>query len=127
MCSRNGSARLVGKSCLINNIQEKMSFGAFMTVIRTPYPYFLQSFFCSEYFKNQLTSVATTSVNQITTGMLNNYLVIKPTNEEENQFADFVKHIDKLKFQENETILQYICYNIFSIEKFNIEREVKNG
>ena len=100
MCSRNGSARLVGKSCLINNIQEKMSFGAYMTVIRTPYPYFLQSFFSSEYFKNQLTSVATTSVNQITTGMLNNYLVIKPTSEEENQFADFVKHIDKLKYND---------------------------
>ena len=126
MCSRNGSARLVGKSCLINNIQEKMSFGAFMTVIRTPYPYFLQSFFCSEYFKNQLTSVATTSVNQITTGMLNNYLVIKPTNEEENQFADFVKHIDKLKFCKIITNLKNICYNVFDYKYINFQREVKN-
>ena len=100
MCSRNGSARLVGKSCLISNLKEPISFGAFMTVIRTEYPYFLQGFFCSDYFKKQLTGVSTTSVNQITTCMLNNYSVIRPTQEEENQFADFVKHIDKLKYND---------------------------
>ena len=97
MCSRNGSARLVGKSCLISDVKEDMSFGAFMTVIRSEYPYFLQSFFSSQYFTSQLTSVATTSVNQITTYMLNGYKTIKPTDDEENIFATFVKHIDKLK------------------------------
>ena len=97
MCSRNGSARLVGKSCLISDVKEDMSFGAFMTVIRSEYPYFLQSFFSSQYFTRQLTSVATTSVNQITTYMLNGYKTIKPTDDEENSFATFVKHIDKLK------------------------------
>lgn len=98
MCSRNGSARLVGKSCLIRNPQEKMTFGAFMTVIRTNYPYFLQSFFTSQYFKEQLTGVATTSVNQITSTMLNNYEVIEPSIEEEIEFASFVELIDKSKF-----------------------------
>ena len=98
MCSRNGSARLVGKTCLIKNPKEKMSFGAFMTVIRTKYPYFLQSFFCSEFFKNQLTGVATSSVNQITTKMLNEYEVIMPTDSEEEEFASFVEQIDKSKF-----------------------------
>jgi len=97
MCSRNGSARLVGKSCLIRNPKEKMSFGAFMTVIRTRYPYFLQSFFTSEFFKEQLTGVATTSVNQITSNMLNNYEVIEPSIEEEIEFAHFVEQIDKSK------------------------------
>lgn len=97
MCSRNGSARLVGKSCLISDVKEDMSFGAFMTVIRSEYPYFLQSFFSSQYFTSQLTSVATTSVNQITTYMLNGYKTIKPTDDEENTFATFVKQVDKLK------------------------------
>ena len=91
MCSRNGSARLVGKSCLIRNPKEIMTFGAFMTVIRTKYPYFLQSFFTSDYFKNQLIDVATTSVNQITSKMLNNYYVIEPTLAEEYEFAAFVE------------------------------------
>ena len=98
MCSRNGSARLVGKSCLIKNIKEPLSFGAFMTVIRTQYPYFLQAYFCSDYFKQQLTGTKTASVNQITTKMLNDYSVIEPTKEEEKTFSEFVKQIDKSKF-----------------------------
>ena len=98
MCSRNGSARLVGKSCLIRHPKEQMSFGAFMTVVRTKYPYFLQGFFTSDYFKNQLTGVGTASVNQITSGMLNNYDVIEPTEVEEKEFESYVKQIDKSKF-----------------------------
>ncbi|MDO4472027.1 MAG: restriction endonuclease subunit S [Bacillota bacterium] len=97
MCARNGSARLVGKSCLIRNPEEKMAFGAFMSVVRTDYPYFLQGFFSSHYFKTQLTTVGTTSVNQITSKMLNNYEVIQPTLEQENDFAMFCEQVDKSK------------------------------
>ena len=88
MCSRNGSARLVGKSCLIRHPEEKMSFGAFMTVVRTKYPYFLQAFFASDYFKSQLTGVGTSSVNQITSGMLNNYDAIEPTEAEDRNISE---------------------------------------
>ena len=98
MCARNGSARLVGKSCLINELNEKMSFGAFMTIIRSKFPYFLQGFFLSEYFKSQLTGVATTTVNQITSGMLSNYKIIIPTDNDERVFSNFYKKCDKLKF-----------------------------
>ena len=98
MCSRNGSARLVGKTCLIKNPREEMSFGAFMTVIRTDYPYFLNAFFNSDFFREQLTGTATASVNQITSGMLNSYRVIEPSCEEEKRFAAFVELIDKSKF-----------------------------
>ena len=75
-----------------------MSYGAFMTVIRSRYPYFLNGFFNSTYFLQQLTGTQTASVNQITTGMLNGYTVIKPSDTEENEFAEFVKLIDKSKF-----------------------------
>ena len=98
MCSRNGSARLVGKSCLIRNPEEKMSFGAFMTVIRTDYPYFMQSFFSSDFFKKQLVGVKTASVNQITTSMLYGYETIKISDDKETSFASFVQQIDKSKF-----------------------------
>lgn len=98
MCARNGSARLVGKSCLIRNPKEEMAFGAFMSVIRTGYPYFLQGFFSSDYFKNQLTNVGTTSVNQITSKMLNNYNVIMPTKGQEEEFSVFCSQVDKSKF-----------------------------
>jgi type I restriction enzyme S subunit len=98
MCSRNGSAKLVGKSCLITEVPERMSYGAFMTVIRTRFPYFMQGFLCSEFFKQQLTGTQTASVNQITSGMLLNYTTIKPSNENEKDFASFVQLIDKSKF-----------------------------
>lgn len=97
MCARNGSARLVGKSCLIRKPKEDMAFGAFMSVIRTEYPYFLQGFFSSEYFKKQLTNVGTTSVNQITSKMLNNYSVIMPTKKQEKEFGIFCDQVEKSK------------------------------
>lgn len=98
MCSRNGSARLVGKTCLIHRPKESMTWGAFMTVIRTEFPYILQNYMMSEYFKRQLTTTQTASVNQITNKMLMNYTFFRPKKDEENAFASFVEKVDKLKF-----------------------------
>ena len=64
---------------------------------------------------------------KITQEPLKNHDYILPPIELQNQFADFVKHIDKLKFRKNITKLRNICYNIFNFEKFNMQREVKNG
>lgn len=58
----------------------------------------MNGFFNSTYFLQQLTGTQTASVNQITTGMLNGYTIIKPSDAEENEFAEFVKLIDKSKF-----------------------------
>ena len=114
MCSRNGSARLVGKCCLIPKLNEQMSYGAFMTVIRSKYPYFLNGFFNSTYFLQQLTGTQTASVNQITTGMLNGYTVIKPSDTEENEFATFVKLIDKSKFVCHSRYFLWLCLTLES-------------
>lgn len=75
MCSRNGSAKLVGKTALINNLPEDMTFGAFMTIIRTPYNNYLQYYFKSPFFRRQLNSSATTTINQITRSMLDDMVV----------------------------------------------------
>ena len=99
MCSRNGSAALVGKCCLIRKPAETMTFGAFMTVIRSRFPAFMYGFFQTHYFKDQLTNVGTTSINQITTKMLNNYEAVIPTEEEEQRFAKFLEQSDKSKFE----------------------------
>ena len=98
MCSRNGSSRLVGKTCIIKNIEEPMTFGAFMAIIRTPFPYIVNSFMNTNYFRDQLTGTQTASVNQITTKMLFDYDIFLPTGEEEKEFRDFVELIDKSKF-----------------------------
>ena len=75
-----------------------MAFGAFMTVIRSQYPAFLYGFFQSRYFKEQLTNVGTTSINQITTKMLNAYETVMPTAEEEKPFSAFLGEVDNSKF-----------------------------
>lgn len=104
MCSRNGSANLVGKCCRIPEVCEEMAFGAFMTVIRSKYPAFLFGFFQSHYFKEQLTNVGTTSINQITTKMLNGYETIEPTKDEEKRFATLLAQIDKSKLAVQKTL-----------------------
>ena len=70
MCSRNGSKRLVGKTALISNLPEEMTFGTFMTVIRgKPNPY-LAWFFKSDAFREQIGVGENTMINQITKYML---------------------------------------------------------
>ena len=54
-----------------------------------------------------------------------NFKVEKPPIELQNQFADFVKHIDKLKFRETITKLKNLCYNIFNIIQSKNLSEVK--
>ena len=70
MCSRNGSAKLVGKCTMLPRMSEPMTFGAFMTIIRTPYNSYLRYFFDSSAFRNQIKGSATTTINQITRKML---------------------------------------------------------
>ena len=99
MCSRNGSARLVGKVAVIKDIKEKMTFGAFMMIIRSEYYPYLFSYFQTDAFRNQIKSGATTTINQITGNMLNKIKLPLPDKEDINQFAEIVRQIDKQKFE----------------------------
>jgi len=99
MCSRNGSARLVGKVAVIKDTQERMTFGAFMMIIRSEYYPYLFSYFQTDAFRNQIKSGATTTINQITGNMLNRIKLPLPDMKDINKFADFVKQIDKQKFE----------------------------
>ena len=98
MCSRNGSARLVGKVALIKNIEEPMSFGAFMLIIRSAYYPYLMTYFQMPAFRAQIVTGATTTINQITGRMLDNVKLPVPDMYVVNQFADFVNQVNKLKF-----------------------------
>lgn len=92
MCSRNGSAKLVGKCTLIPKLNEDMTFGAFMTIIRTSHNAYLQHFFNSNAFRTQIKGSATTTINQITRKMLDDIDVpIFDTNEEKHIVETFDK------------------------------------
>ena len=99
MCSRNGSARLVGKVAVIKEIKERMTFGAFMMIIRSEYYPYLFSYFQTDAFRNQIKSGVTTTINQITRNMLNRINLPLPDVKDIKQFEYFVKQIDKQKFE----------------------------
>lgn len=97
MCSRNGSARLVGKVALIKNINEPMSFGAFMMIIRSQYYPYLMTYFQMPAFRAQITTGATTTINQITGRMLDNVKLPVPGKTELESFISFIEQVDKSK------------------------------
>lgn len=98
MCSRNGSARLVGKVALIKDVDEPMSFGAFMMIIRSDYYSYLMTYFQMPAFRMQIATGAATTINQITGRMLDAVKLPVPDTDTINQFADFVHQVDKSKF-----------------------------
>ena len=119
MCSRNGSFRLVGKVAKIEKLAEPMSFGAFMTIIRSEYNDFLFYFFQSLSFRKQIFVGQTATINQITTKMLSNTSVaIPPTKEQQHivEELDLLSSIiEKKKAQLNEldNMAQSLFYEMF--------------
>ena len=99
MCSRNGSEKLVGKVAMIKEQEEKMTFGAFMLIIRSKYYTYLFSYFQSDDFRKKIKYGATTTINQITVNMLNKLELPMPEIKLQNQFSEIVKQIDKQKFE----------------------------
>ncbi len=119
MCSRNGSFRLVGKVAKIENLEEPMSYGAFMTIIRSDYNDFLFYFFQSQSFRKQIFIGQTATINQITTKMLNNTSVVIPPISQQQQIVNeldlLCTIIEKKKAQLNEldNLAQSLFYEMF--------------
>jgi type I restriction enzyme S subunit len=92
ICSRNGSIKLIGKNALIDEKAEGLTFGAFMTIFRSPNYDFLHYFFNSASFKAQSGLFSTSTINQLTTGILNNIIVAIPKSlNEQLEIVEFIK------------------------------------
>ncbi len=103
MCSRNGSAALVGKTALIKGLTEPMTFGAFMMIIRSAYYPYLKTYFDMPAFRGQV-STGTSTINQITGKMLNDIVIPVPDMEAVERFKIFVEQSDKSKFAAQQTL-----------------------
>ena len=79
MCSRNGSANLVGKNAIVGPEDLGHTWGAFMTVIRSDLNRYLFWFFRSPQFDAHRGLFSTSTINQLTTGILNRIPVPLPT------------------------------------------------
>lgn len=90
MCSRNGSKRLIGKTAMIKGVTEEMTFGAFMTIIRSTYNPYLYWFFKSPSFFNQFDNGGGPMINQITRYMLDKIKVPFPPITEQNKIVAYL-------------------------------------
>lgn len=96
ICVRNGSRRLIGKSVILDKRVVGQTFGAFMAVYRSDANPFLQYFFQSDDFKNQIDAQLGATINQITNGSLNSFVVALPPKDEQNAIAARLKDADQL-------------------------------
>ncbi|HFU4463887.1 TPA: restriction endonuclease subunit S [Streptococcus suis] len=100
MAVRSGSKQLVGKTAIINDLEIKTSFGAFMSVIRpiSVFPTFMHYFFQSSHFRSQLDEANTTTIFQVTQKMLKDTLLpLPPIAEQKRIVAQIERALEKVE------------------------------
>lgn len=84
---------LIGKNICIDERTEGSTFGAFMMIFRSKYYGFLNQYFNSPIFTSQSGLFFNATINQLTSGTLNNfYIAIPESIEEQTTIANFLDH-----------------------------------
>ncbi len=96
ICVRNGSRRLIGKSAILDRRVSGQTFGAFMAVYRSDLNPFLRYFFQSDDFKRQIDEHLGATINQITNGSLNGFVVTLPSKSEQQAITERLQDVDRL-------------------------------
>ena len=96
ICARNGSKSLVGKCALIPKINDKMSFGAFMAIYRTPFYRYVYLFLNSKEFKKVFDDSNSTAINQLTQAMLKRTVLPLPPIQEQIKICNTVQELFNL-------------------------------
>lgn len=97
ICVRNGSRHLIGKSVLLDERAEGMTFGAFMAVYRSPIGEFASFLFQSELLKRQINEHLGATINQITNKSLNSFRIpVPPSDAERQAITSALKDVDTL-------------------------------
>lgn len=97
VCVRNGSRALIGKCALLDDRVVGQTFGAFMSVFRTPdFEYVFQQF-QSDLIKRQISENIGATINQITNANLNSFKVPMPSAQgERKNIATALSDVDAL-------------------------------
>ncbi len=90
ICSRNGSRALIGKNAVIDEQAAGLTFGAFMTIFRSKHSAYLTQVLNSQLFEYQSGAFLTSTINQLTVGVLNNFEIPMPPSSERSQIATFL-------------------------------------
>ena len=96
ICARNGSKKLVGKSAIVDNVNEKMTFGAFMAICKTFFYEYVYVFLQSPLFFSQLAKTSTTiTINQLTQKAFNAFFIPLPPVAEQKRIKSKIDYIFK--------------------------------
>jgi type I restriction enzyme S subunit len=97
VCVRNGSRDLIGKTALLDERTNGMTFGAFMAVFRSPIGSLINYHFQSSALKQQVNAHLGATINQITNRSLRSFQVIlPPTKRERDSIVEALQVIDDL-------------------------------
>lgn len=97
ICVRNGSRSLIGKSALLDERVDGMTFGAFMTVFRSSIGSMLSYLFQSEIIKRQISEYLGATINQITNASLKSFCIpLSPHSSEQIAIATALSDADAL-------------------------------
>ena len=96
ICVRNGSRPLIGKCALIDKRAEGMTFGAFMSIFRSPHNRFIFYCFQSDLVKRQIHEHLGATINQITNKSLNSFRIPFPNCDEREMIAAALSDVDGL-------------------------------
>lgn len=130
ICARNGSAKLVGKAAIIPHLNEKMSFGAFMAICKTPIYKFVYLFLQSDLFFSQLREVSgTTTINQLTQNNFNGFLIPIPPIDEQDRIVEKVSSIAPIleKYSKSQDALDHLNQTIKKELRSSILQEAIQG
>lgn len=94
ICVRNGSRNLIGKCALIKGRAIGETFGAFMSVFRSPFNDFVFILFQSNIIKKQIDEHLGATINQITNKSLNSFEIPFPPPEEQTEIANILADMD---------------------------------
>lgn len=130
ICARNGSKRLVGKSAIVDTVNEPMTFGAFMAICKTPLYKYIYQFLQSDLFFSQLRDVSgTTTINQLTQNNFNAFLVPIPPIEEQQRIVERIEEIMPIadKYEKSQETLDKLNAEIFDKLKKSVLQEAIQG
>lgn len=93
VCVRNGSAALIGKSCILGSLPNT-TFGAFMSVLRGDKTGFFAKLVESDLVQNQVKDRSSATINQITKKDFESITVTVPDTPEQSEIAKVLLGID---------------------------------
>lgn len=90
ICTRNGSARLIGKNLLIGPEVVGQTWGAFMSVFRSAMNDHVRWVLNSSILAQQIGLFSTSTINQLTSGMLHSMRIPVPPQDERTEIDAYL-------------------------------------